>query len=819
MAWRDVDLGAVSAYAVAVANGYKGTAEEWAQDQENAGKNAGIARTAADTAVKAANEAKEALESITPGAEAALQDIADAGAAQIGKIAREGDQQIQQVRDAGAEQSQGLSAQGEVEKRKVTAEGDTQVGRINSAGDNSIEAVIAEGEKQKERVTEEGDALLGDALEVIKSGPDPIVNNGKGAKLNISDAAARDALNLKSHITPIQSGSGTPAIDNKRTISGRNTVKLTREANTGEITTLDATLPETVYGGILNWTSGVLTVTHALATVTSFDELYTNLGAGLTCGQANKWPGMRQGGGADGWCEVLPSSSIIAHQTHPCISFGGTSSKAIYAAYPAEAVGTTLEELNAYVAENPLKVVYPLETPYELKLGEKTLEMLKGSNALESDSGDTEIEYVADTKMYIDNGDRYADVAGRAFEADSADTAAHAEDADTVRGVDVIAALAVAAGGIVCDAGGDLVSVADAAARNVLSAVSAITPVQSGSENPSPDNVRPISGWDTASLMHAGRNLARYPYQDTTMTRNGITFTDNGDGTVTANGTATDRATFYLCSVDHPIHLKKGCSYTLTGAPGVSGAVLYMQDTTFKQMVAHPINPNTTITADYSEYYMFLRVEAGATLDNAVFRPMLVMGDTAQEFEPYQGQTLSADMPETVYGGTLDWVTGKLTVTHIRKQLTGIFTSSSSLEGYVGAVVAMDDMLPASGSNGLCDMLMPVENKIPDLVTGPSIIFGNKYAPTTLYAFLPESLLADNTLATFNAYFNVHPATIVYPLETPYTIQLTPQQLQLLKGNNALWSTTGDTSLAYIADTKLYIDNAIAAIAASMIDA
>ena len=42
------------------------------------------------------------------------------------------------------------------------------------------------------------------------------------------------------------------------------------------------------------------------------------------------------------------------------------------------------------------------------------------------------------------------------------------------------------------------------------------------------------------------KNLIPYPYLNTTLTKNGITFTDNGDGSITANGTATDNAVFYL---------------------------------------------------------------------------------------------------------------------------------------------------------------------------------------------------------------------------------------------------------------------------------
>ena len=48
---------------------------------------------------------------------------------------------------------------------------------------------------------------------------------------------------------------------------------------------------------------------------------------------------------------------------------------------------------------------------------------------------------------------------------------------------------------------------------------------------------------------------------------------------------------------------------------------------------------------------------------------------------------------------------------------------------------------------------------------------------------------------------------IVYLLETPLTISLTPAQMQTLLGENHVWADTGDVSVEYRADTKLYIDS------------
>ena len=47
---------------------------------------------------------------------------------------------------------------------------------------------------------------------------------------------------------------------------------------------------------------------------------------------------------------------------------------------------------------------------------------------------------------------------------------------------------------------------------------------------------------------------------------------------------------------------------------------------------------------------------------------------------------------------------------------------------------------------------------------------------------------------------------LAYTLATPITVQLTPAELSLLFGTNNVWADTGDTSVGYRADTKLYIE-------------
>ena len=82
--------------------------------------------------------------------------------------------------------------------------------------------------------------------------------------------------------------------------------------------------------------------------------------------------------------------------------------------------------------------------------------------------------------------------------------------------------------------------------------------------------------------VYGSKNLNSYPYRDTTKTENGITFTDNGDGTLKVGGssaqTASDDVVFNLHHYYYPdqngMYLDQG-SYILTGCPNGGGENTY----------------------------------------------------------------------------------------------------------------------------------------------------------------------------------------------------------------------------------------------------
>lgn len=213
MAWRDLDIGAVSAYAIAVEHGYTGTEEEWANEQAAAGTNAHIAKKSAETAVAAAKAAQSNLDSIKSNTEQAIIDIQTEGSTQKSSVTSTGDAQNQRVMDTGAKQSRALSAQGDVEQKKVIAAGDEQVSRVTNVGNGAVESVTLEKtnaindvQNAKTEAVNSVETAGTTAVKAVKSAESAAIQNigtGVDDTLSISGKAA-DAKKTGDSISSLQ---------------------------------------------------------------------------------------------------------------------------------------------------------------------------------------------------------------------------------------------------------------------------------------------------------------------------------------------------------------------------------------------------------------------------------------------------------------------------------------------------------------------------------------------------------------------------------------------------------------------------------------
>lgn len=136
------------------------------------------------------------------------------------------------------------------------------------------------------------------------------------------------------------------------------------------------------------------------------------------------------------------------------------------------------------------------------------------------------------------------------------------------------------------------------------------------------------------------KNLIPYPYKETTKTVNGITFTDNGDGTITANGTATSDAIIVL--YQNSVSLLKVGRYILSGCPEGGGANIYKiqaakNDWTFGG-ADFGVGAVFEITNESTQQIQYIRivVSSGQTVSDLTFKPMFrLASDTDGTYQPY----------------------------------------------------------------------------------------------------------------------------------------------------------------------------------------
>lgn len=246
-----------------------------------------------------------------------------------------------------------------------------------------------------------------------------------------------------------------------------------------------------------------------------------------------------------------------------------------------------------------------------------------------------------------------------------------------------------------------------------------IEPAQSGSGDPSPTNIRPISGWDAVKVFGTGKNLFD-PTKLTTQHAWKDVKLDLPEGTYTMSDTLVEGSLSLY--------------FILVG--GTKSAATKVHST-------HPVT--LTISAGQKAQISFRRASGEDVFSNYTYQ--IEVGSTATDYEPYNGTVYDIDLPQTVYGGTLDVGTGVLTV------------DSAFIASYNGET-------------------------LPSTWISDRDVYAAGTTPTT-------------------------GAQVCYKLATPQTIQLTPTEVTTLLGQNNVYADAGEVSVTYRADTGLYIQKVI----------
>ena len=322
-------------------------------------------------------------------------------------------------------------------------------------------------------------------------------------------------------------------------------------------------------------------------------------------------------------------------------------------------------------------------------------------------------------------------------------------------------------------------------------------PTQEGSGDPSPDNIRPISGRDAVSVTRCGKNLIDYS-QMRDSTHNEVTYTKQPDGGISVTGTASKES---FCT---PVYYRGTTLPVGAYTPNLIG-----RKNTSLQVVIERANgkrewiTGTFVIADGDILlYWYIRVEGGLTCNETVY-PMLVKGDIAPTtYESYIGATTDIALPETVYGGTLDVGTGVVTVDRAIYTMTGNENFSLNSDGSIRCLID-GQRLPSTMYGDAIYTHYPTGTMSVGsgvLVTqsiGKMLISFNKllvsemgYTTETLKEYLQTQYVAGT------------PVQVCYKIAEPYTIQLSPQQIVALSGVNTLYTDAGTLTVTGREDTR-----------------
>ena len=306
------------------------------------------------------------------------------------------------------------------------------------------------------------------------------------------------------------------------------------------------------------------------------------------------------------------------------------------------------------------------------------------------------------------------------------------------------------------------------------------TPVQAGSGDPSPSNIRNISGIDSFYAFRTGKNL----FGEQT---SGVINAYFGEKIASAN--SSFKTVFTFCNPN--------TTYTVSKTAGARFVVGYTKEIPENKVPVYGVISNNTassitITTGADAAFLVAFIYNGSydtiTAEEMIASVQIEVGDRASTFEPFDGDYYHVEFPDgqTIYGGTLDIVSGVLTVEWLKLNLSErYFDYYDTASGHLFRTTVIQGWDAKSNSTDF---------------------FVNTYKITTQAqrTNLTASVSADGRLDiidddysdrdSFKAALAEMGAVLVYHLATPQTIQLDPVTIQTLIGNNTVWTDTNGTN-------------------------
>lgn len=315
---------------------------------------------------------------------------------------------------------------------------------------------------------------------------------------------------------------------------------------------------------------------------------------------------------------------------------------------------------------------------------------------------------------------------------------------------------------------------------NITSLLILYAPQQAGTGDPSPSNIRPISGWTNVKLYYTGKNIYdinTYPLHSNT------TYLNATNGGFTTSTKIYTRPTQFIPIEgleNQTLTLNKRCAGT---KPGIA---FYSSDNVESYISGIQNNGGTegtpiTFTVPSGAKYMRFNVQQNAT------DIQIELGDQATTYEAYNGQVISLDLSDScgiLYCGYIDLINGFLSAQY------GITTINDLSWTY--------DSTYHRFSTNISNLYKPSATRKTVFYCSAfqSIHDGRAYADVPDYGIY--GVASSNKIYVHCSEYTTEEAfkealgtqQICYRLNSPLIYQLTPYPLKTLIGQNNIWSNS-----------------------------
>lgn len=334
-------------------------------------------------------------------------------------------------------------------------------------------------------------------------------------------------------------------------------------------------------------------------------------------------------------------------------------------------------------------------------------------------------------------------------------------------------------------------------------------PTQEGSGEPSPDNARPIKGRDSVTVTRCGGNVIEF--LSTNDSHEGVKIAVDAEKNITLNGTLVHGANiiFGMCR----LHWVAGKTYTMyVKKVGGSASLGSGDDITFAYSL---------FTQDYNRYFrgdtrstsLDAYIASGAALaetelvfmlqcwrdgtvfNNFKFQIEIVPGTTAPTiYTHYTGQTATLTLPRTIYGGTVNVLTGE----GMEKWGTETINRIASIDELTSVVRCTATLLQKSVTAKSGSAISNWLGEEVSYVIDKESFYTNQ---AQIYIKISKTRLSSFDVAGVNVYLSEHPLTVCYKLASPVPITATgAQPIPALSGINTLLTDADSVTVTGRAD-------------------